>query len=120
MKKALAVFFLAALFAGCQAHMMETHGGTIQLIKLPNQKPGRGGVVRYLNTGLESWRRARRQDAENQMQRFCAAAYTITAEGPRSKFGSAMPTESHVSLEVDQYWYVAFECEKSAAPSLLK
>jgi hypothetical protein len=110
MKKLTALLFFAVLCTGCRANMMETHGDTIQLFKTGQEKPGRGGVVRYLNTGMDSWRKARRTDAEKQMQQFCKGPYTITAEGPRSKFGAAMPIGNHSSLEVDQYTYVAFEC----------
>jgi len=91
--------------------MMETHGDTIQLFKTGQEKPGHGGVIRYLNTGLSSWKQARRADAEKQMQRFCGGTYKITDEGPRSKFGASMPIGNSVSLEVDQYTYVAFECD---------
>ena len=112
MKKILGLIVLAALCAGCQAHMMETRGDTITLIKAPNTKPGKGGVIRYLNTGFQSWRKARREDALKQMDKFCRGAYTITAEGPRSKFGADMPIGKSVSLEVDEYWYMAFDCQK--------
>ena len=98
------------LLVGCQAHMMETYGDKIQLLHAPNEKPGKGGVIRYLNTGLPSWRTARRHDAMMQMQQFCGGRYTITDEGPRSKFGSSMPIGDKVSVEVDQYWYIAFTC----------
>ena len=110
MRKLIPLCLLAVLFIGCQAHMMETHGDQITLLKLPNAKLGKGGVIRYLNTGLSSWRQARRKDAESQMQHFCGGPYTITAEGPRSKFGAAMPVGNSVSFEVDQYTYVSFEC----------
>lgn len=92
--------------------MVETHGDTIHLFKSPSDKPGHGGVVRYLNRGLESWKRARRTNAEKQMRAYCGGPYRITAEGPRSKFGADMPIGKSVSLEVDQYTYLAFECDK--------
>lgn len=110
MNKRIGVSVLLLLLAGCQAHMMETHGDTITLFKAPDAKPGKGGVIRYLNTGLHSWRDARRRDAENQMKHFCGGAYHITAEGPRSQFGAAMPIGDSVSVEVDQYTYIAFDC----------
>ena len=94
--------------------MMETHGDKIQLFKTGLEKPGHGGVIRYLVTGPGSFQRARRADAENQMKRFCSGDYVISAEGPRSKFGSSMPIGDKVSFEVDQYWYVAFECASAA------
>lgn len=99
-----------ALLPGCTAHMMETHGDTIQLMKTGQEKPGKGGVLRYLNGGIPAWRNARRKNAEKQMQDFCKGPYQITAEGPRSKFGASMPIGNKVSLEVDEYTYVAFEC----------
>lgn len=111
-RKTLGWVVLAILCSGCRAHMMETRGETISLFKSPTQKPGRGGVVRYLNTGFQSWRKARREDALRQMQSFCAGEYRVTAEGPRSKFGAEMPIGNSVSLEVDQYWYIAFDCAK--------
>jgi hypothetical protein len=115
MKKTIGLIILAVFCTGCAAEMMEKHGDTITIFKTGHEKPGRGGVVRYLNTGFDSWKRARRGNAEKQMQQFCAGAYAITAEGPRSKFGASMPIGNSVSFEVDQYWYVAFECAKPPA-----
>lgn len=116
MNKPIALILGALLLGGCQAHMMETHGDAVSL--LPTGDKTRGGVIRYLNTGLASWRTARRKDAENQMKRFCSGHYRITAEGPRSQLGAAMPIGYSVSVEVDQYTYVAFECDKPAEKSL--
>ena len=110
MKRIAGLLLVTALCAGCQAHMMETHGDHVQLLQIGQQKPGRGGVIRYLVTGPEAFQRARRADAEKQIRGFCSGAYAITAEGPRSKFGAAMPIGNKVSFEVDEYWYVAFEC----------
>jgi len=110
MKKIIGVALLAVLCSGCVAHMMETRGGKVMLIKPQGQKPGKGGVIRYLNTGFQSWRQARRADAEKQMNHFCSGSYTISAEGPRSQFGASMPVGTSVSVEVDQYWYIAFDC----------
>jgi hypothetical protein len=110
MKKTIGSLLVAVLLAGCQAHMMETHGDKPQLFKSGQEKPGRGGVIQYLANGPGAFKRARRADAEKQMQDFCAGAYTIAAEGPRSKFGAAMPIGRKVSFEMDQNWYVAFEC----------
>ena len=112
MKNMVGYVLLAVLCTGCVAHMMETHGDKISLFASAKDKQGKGGVIRYLNTGLASWRQARREDALKQMQKFCAGPYTITAEGPRSKFGASMPIGSSVSFEVDQYTYLAFECTK--------
>src|SRR6266566_391570 len=73
-----AVFCLAAvLCAGCRAHMMETHGDTVSLFSPQKDKQGRGGVIRYLNTGFDAWRRSRRQDADSQMQHFCGGTYKV-------------------------------------------
>lgn len=109
------VLVLAALAAGCKAHMLETHGDRVQLLRTGQEKPGRGGALRYLVTGPGSFKKARRADAERQMKKFCApAAYTITAEGPRSKFGASMPIGRKASFEVGEYWYVAFECAPSS------
>jgi hypothetical protein len=113
LKKVVGLLVGAGLSSGCMAHMMETHGDKIQLIKTGQEKTGRGGVIRYLNTGLGSLKRARRADADKQMLAFCSGNYTITAEGPRSKFGAAMPIGDKVSFEVDQYTHVAFECASS-------
>lgn len=110
MKRTILLLFLAAFGSGCVAHMLETHGDKVQLFKTGQEKPGRGGVIQYMSNGLGAMKRARRADAEKQMQKFCSGAYTITAEGPRSKFGATMPIGNKVSVEVDQYWYVAFEC----------
>lgn len=109
-KRTIGLLLAASLLGGCVAEMMETHGDKIQIIKTGLEKPGRSGVVRYLSNGMDSWRKARRADAEKQMDRFCSGKYEITAEGPRSKFGASMPIGNKVSFEVDQYWYVAFEC----------
>lgn len=90
--------------------MLETRGDKVQLFKTGREKPGRGGVLRYLRTGPGAFQRARRADAESQMRNFCSGSYTITAEGPRSKFGASMPVGDKVSFEVDEYQYVAFDC----------
>lgn len=114
MKRTIILLFAAALGSACTAHMMETHGDKIQVFKTGQEKPGRGGVVRYLVTGPGAFQRARRADAEKQMRAFCSGDYAVTVEGPRSKFGAAMPIGDKVSFEVDQYRYVAFECSKPA------
>ncbi len=116
MKRLIGFFLLGLLLSGCTAHMMETQGDTITLFKTGQEKPGKGGVIRYLNTGFSSWRNARRKNAEAQMQKFCGGPYQITAEGPRSQFGASMPIGSKASLEVDQYTYVAFECNPKPTP----
>lgn len=113
MKNIIGYPLLAILFTGCAAHMMETHGDTVHLFAAPREKPGRGGVIRYLNTGLGAWRRARRSDADKQIRQFCSGPSRIIAEGPRSQFGAEMPIGKSVSFEVDQYWYLSFECEKN-------
>ena len=96
------------LLLGCAADMMETRGDTVKLF---GQKETRGGVIRYLNTGMDSWRKRRRANAEGQMKQYCKGPYRIVAEGPRSKFGADMPIGKSVSFEVDQYWYISFDCE---------
>ena len=108
------LLFMAAVFSGCVAHMMETHGDKIQLFNIGQEKRGHGGVIRYMSNGPGAFKRARRKDAEKQMRKFCSGEYAITTEGPRSKFGAAMPIGDKVSVEVDQYWYVAFECAPSS------
>ena len=113
MKKNCFLIILALVLGGCQAHMMETHGDKIVLFSPQGRQPGRGGVVRYLNTGFHSWRNARRNDALKQMSGFCRGAYDVTAEGPRSKFGADMPIGDKVSFEADEYWYMRFECRQS-------
>jgi hypothetical protein len=110
MKRHATIIFVF-LFAGCAAEMMEKHGDTLTLMTLGKGKQDKGGVVRYLNTGLDFAKKARRKDAEKQMQTFCKGPYTIVAEGPRSKFGAGMPIGPHSSLEVDQYTYLRFECK---------
>jgi hypothetical protein len=107
--RTLVIVSVAALLSACSSQMLETHGDQIQLFKTGQEKPGRGGSLRYLANGLEFAKKARRADAEKQMARFCGGEYAITAEGPRSKFGASMPIPT-ASLEVDQYWYVAFDC----------
>lgn len=105
---------LALVLAGCKAHMLETRGDTVRLFGSP-EKPGKGGVIRYLANGPAAFKNARKADAERQMRRFCGGAYTVTAEGPRSKFGSKMPIGGKASFEMDEYWYVAFDCAEGAA-----
>lgn len=104
------LLFLAGAASGCVAHMVETHGDKIQLFKTGQEKPGRGGVIRYLSNGPAAFGKARRADAEKQMRNFCSGDYTITAEGPRSKFGASMPIGNKATFELDEYRYVAFEC----------
>ena len=107
MKHMMWVFVFTVLCTGCKAHMVETQGEHIQLL---GKRPDKGGVIRYLNTGMESWKQARRADAEKQMGAFCGGPYKITDEGPRSQFGSEMPIGKTVTLEVDQYTYLRFKC----------
>ncbi len=104
---------LIAVFAGCRAHMLETHGDAVQLFKTGQEKPGRGGAIRWLSNGPGAFQRARKADAEKQMKAFCRGSYTVTAEGPRSKVGASMPIPS-AGLELDQYWYAAFDCKEEA------
>lgn len=111
--KKLVLFSLFVIFGlGCRAHMMETHGDEVTLMNIGKEKGPRGGVIRYLSRGHSSWAKARRSDAERQMKDFCKGPYTVTAEGPRSKFGADMPIGKSVTLEVDEYWYMRFECQK--------
>lgn len=114
MKRTSFLLLLVASFAGCNAHMMETRGDKIQLLKTGSEKPGRGGVIRYLVTGPAAFKKARSADADKQMRRFCSGDYAVAAEGPRSKFGAAMPIGAKASFEVDEYWYVAFDCAPNA------
>lgn len=95
--------------------MLETRGDKIQLLKTGSEKPGRGGVIRYLVTGPAAFKKARSEDADKQMRGFCSGDYAVSAEGPRSKFGAAMPIGAKVSFEVDEYWYVAFDCAPPAS-----
>ena len=104
-----------ALSAGCRAHMLETYGDSIVLIKTGREKPGKGGAIRWLANGPAAFKKARRADAERQMRRFCGGDYEITAEGPRSKFGAEMPIGNKVAVELDQWWYAAFRCAEPAA-----
>ncbi|MCR4294247.1 MAG: hypothetical protein NUW21_01835 [Elusimicrobia bacterium] len=114
MKRTIVLLLIAAFCSGCKAHMMETRGDKIQLLKTGSEKPGRGGVIRYLVTGPASFKKARSADAAKQMKKFCSGDYTVTAEGPRSKFGAAMPIGGKASFEVDEYWYVAFDCASNS------
>lgn len=115
MKRILVLALLAAFTAGCKAHMMETRGDKIQLLKTGAEKPGRGGVIRYLVTGPAAFKKARSADADAQMRKFCSGGYAVSAEGPRSKFGAAMPIGPKVSFETGEYWYVAFDCAPPAS-----
>ena len=100
-----------AVLTGCAAHMVGTHGDQVTLSGLVSrEKANKGGVIRYLQNGPAMFRNARRANAEKQMRSFCRGDYTIEAEGPRSKFGAAMPVGGKTSVEFDEYWYVAFEC----------
>lgn len=110
MKRTIFLALLAAVAAGCKAHMLETRGDKIQLLRTVAEKPGRGGVIRYLVTGPAAFKKARSADADAQMRKFCSGGYSVSAEGPRSKFGAAMPIGGKVSFEMDEYWYVAFDC----------
>lgn len=101
----------ALLAAGCKAHMIETRGDKVLLIKPKDMKPGKGGVIRYLQTGPQAFRVARKMDAQEQMRRFCGGDYTVADEGPRSKLGASVPIMA--SLEMDEYWYVLFDCAGS-------
>lgn len=90
--------------------MLETRGDALQLFKTGREKPGRGGVIRYLVTGLPSFKKAREADAAKQMTKFCGGPYAVSAQGPRSKLGASVPIPKG-SLEFDEYWYVAFDCQ---------
>lgn len=109
MKSTLPLLLAVAFLAGCKAHMLETRGDKLQLFKTGQEKPGKGGVIRFLANGPAAFKKARRADAESQMKRFCGE-YVVTAEGPRSKFGASMPVGAKASFELDEYWYIAFDC----------
>lgn len=108
MKRAALLLLLVSLSA-CKAHMLETRGDKLQLFKARNEKPGKGGVIRYLVTGPASFKKARKADAEKQMKGFCGGEYAVSAEGPRSKLGASVPIPK-ASFELDEYWYVVFDC----------
>ena len=112
------MWIVCSLFcSGCAAHMVETRGDAPALVRSPTEKPGRGGIIRYNDHGKESWRQARRKEAEKQMAQFCQGAYTITAEGPRSQFN----LRNGIGIDaLDADRYMAFDCAKPAEPTLFK
>ena len=111
MNRAIPLLLSCFVLSSCAAHMLETHGDKIQLFKTGQEKPGKGGSIRWLANGPKFLKEGRRRNAEKQMRDFCGGDYAITAEGPRSKFGSAMPIPGgKATIELDEYWYAAFEC----------
>lgn len=110
--RAATLLIIAAFGAGCKAHMIETHGENLQLSRAGLQRPDKGGALKYLVTGPKSFREARRADAQKTMRRYCGGEYKIKAEGPRSQVGTAVPIGDKSSLDVGQFWYVAFDCER--------
>lgn len=114
MKKTLGLLIVLSLLSACKAHMIETRGASPQLTLKGLVNPPKGGAVRYLKNGLASMRNARRADAEKQMRAYCGGDYTISDEGPRSKLGAKAPIPKG-GLEMDEYWYILFDCPPSAA-----
>ena len=111
------VMLFGVLLNGCRADMIETRGDKMALFRSPTEKPGRGGVIRYNNRGKQSWRQARRKDAEKQMEQFCQGAYSITAEGPRSQFN----LRQGLGFDpIDPNQYIAFDCAKAPEPTLFR
>lgn len=106
-----ALLLAAILAAGCQAHMIEKRGESPRLTGDGLSHDPKGGVIRWLANGPAFLKNGRRADAEKQMRAYCGGDFTITAEGPRSKFGASMPIVKG-GLEMDEWWYAAFECGK--------
>lgn len=96
---------------GCGASMVSTRGDSQSPYAPTNERDSRGGTVKYLNEGIASVRKSRREDAYRQMHDFCNGAYKITAEGPKSEGGMAMPIGNAAYYGDSQYWYMSFECE---------
>lgn len=112
MKKYVGLAVLSAFVAGCKAHMIETHGANLQLARRGLVQPPKGGAIKYLVTGSESMKKARKADAEKQMRSYCGGDYTVSAEGSRKEVGNAVPVGDKSSLDVGQFHYIAFECAK--------
>ena len=89
MKKLIGCFVLAVFCTGCTAHMMETHGDTIQLFKTGQEKPGHGGVIRYLNTGLESLGKTR--DVLTPRSKWSTSVVGPTKSRPKGREASSAP-----------------------------
>jgi hypothetical protein len=118
MRKMIPLLILfGGVLAGCTAQMMETRGDKMAIFRSPTEKPGRGGIIRYNNRGKQSWRQARRKDAEKQMEQFCQGAYAITTEGPRSRVN----LQQGIGFDaLDPNQYIAFDCAKAPEPTLFR
>ena len=76
----------------------------------PVNEQNRRGTIKYLNQGAEFVKKARRNDAYEQMYYACGGKYRIIAEGVRSEGGAIVPFGQLAFFLDSQYLYIEFEC----------
>jgi hypothetical protein len=85
--------------------MVSSPGGVSGSQYAPQNEKARLGTIKYLNQGAGAVIDARREDAYKQMFTACNGKYNIVSEGPRTEGG-----------DLDEYWYIRFECAGASAP----
>jgi hypothetical protein len=106
--------------AACGAQMVNKPGTTAPVPNAPVNEAERGGVVKYLNEGIQAVRDKRRASAYKQMAKACGGPYRIDAEGPQVEGGVVVPLQNGTSVSSSTTdWYIQFSCVRavsSAAP----
>jgi hypothetical protein len=64
-------------------------------------EPARGGIVKYLNEGLQAIRTSRREVALEKAKQACGGPFKITAEGDNPEGQMLMRSDYH---------YIHFSC----------
>ena len=100
--------------------MVNKPGGTAPVLNAPVNEADRGGVVKYLNEGIQAVRDKRRASAYKQMAKACGGPYRIDAEGPQVEGGVVVPLQNGTSVSANTTeWYIQFSClraDSSGAP----
>lgn len=81
----------------------------------PVNEAQRPGMVSYMNQGIDSVIRARREDADQKMHGACGGDYRIDAEGPQQSGGVVAPVGNSAVFVPSQYWFIQFSCVRAPA-----
>ena len=118
LRRAAACCVLLVVVA-CSAQMVSKPGSTAPVPNAPVNEAERGGVVKYLNEGIQAVRDKRRASAYKQMAKACGGPYRIDAEGPQVEGGVVVPLQNGTAISTNTNdWYIQFSCVRadSSAP----
>lgn len=99
------------LLTSCSAKMVVKPGDTSNKYA-PINEESRPGIIRYLNEGVASVKKARRDDAYRKMYEICSGKYKIVSEGAANKQQISTNAYSGVVSGNSEYIYIHFECIK--------